>query len=101
MGKKSVREDKNIYQLAREEAGLTRAAAGELMDYVSESRIEKIESEKSAPHPEEILAMADAYKKPVLCNGFVYCFVSVLENNLFSLVSRYRQVRKEHFFYIT
>ena len=41
------------------------------MEFVSADRIEKIESEKSAPHPEEILAMAYAYKKPVLCN--YYC----------------------------
>ena len=71
MGRKSVRENKNEYQLAREEANLTRAQAAELMEYVSESRIEKIESEKSEPHPDEILAMADAYKKPSLCN--FYC----------------------------
>ncbi len=70
MGRRSVKENKNEYQLAREEAGLTRAEAAELMDFVSESRIEKIESEKSEPHPEEILAMANAYKKPKLCNYF-------------------------------
>lgn len=68
MGRKSVKENKNEYQLAREEANLTRAQAAELMQFVSESRIEKIESEKSEPHPDEILAMADAYKKPALCN---------------------------------
>lgn len=71
MGRKSIKENKNEYQLAREAAGLTRAEAAELMEYVSESRIEKIESEKSEPHPDEILAMADAYKKPSLCN--YYC----------------------------
>ena len=71
MGRKSVKECKNEYQLAREAAGLTRAEAADLMGYVSESRIEKIESEKSAPHPDEIVAMADAYKKPGLCN--YYC----------------------------
>lgn len=71
MGRKSVKEFKNEYQLAREAAGLTRAEAADLMGYVSESRIEKIESEKSAPHPDEIVAMADAYKKPGLCN--YYC----------------------------
>ena len=71
MGKKSVKEDKNIYQLAREAAELTRAAASELMDYVSESRIEKIESERTIPQPEDILAMSKAYKKPGLCN--YYC----------------------------
>ena len=71
MGRKSIRENKNEYQLSRETAGLTRAEAAELMEYVSESRIEKIESEKSEPHPDEIMAMAQAYKKPSLCN--YYC----------------------------
>ena len=71
MGKKSTKENKNIYQTGREDAGLTREKASELMDFVSADRIEKIESEKSAPYPEEVLAMADAYKKPVLCN--YYC----------------------------
>ena len=54
MGKKSTKENKNIYQTSREEAGLTREKASELMEFVSADRIEKIESEKSAPHPEEI-----------------------------------------------
>ena len=71
MGRKSIRENKNEYQLSREAAGLTRSEAAELMEYVSESRIEKIESEKSEPHPDEIMAMAQAYKKPSLCN--YYC----------------------------
>ena len=71
MGKKSIREDKNIFQLTREEAGLTRAQASEKLVFVSESRIEKYESGKSEVHPEEVLAMARAYKKPMLCN--YYC----------------------------
>ncbi len=71
MGKRSTKENKNYYQICREEAGLTREKASELMEFVSPDRIEKIESEKSAPHPEEILAMAKAYKKPILCN--YYC----------------------------
>ena len=70
MGKKSVRENKNAYQLAREEQGLTREAAAERMQYISDDRIEKIESEKSLPHPDEILLMAKAYKAPHLCNYF-------------------------------
>lgn len=73
MGRKSIKENKNEYQLTREAAGLTRAEAAELMEYVSESRIEKIESEKSDPHPDEIIAMSEAYKKPGLCN--YYCSV--------------------------
>ena len=44
MGRRSTKENKNIYFTTREEAGLTRAQASELMEYVSESRIEKIEN---------------------------------------------------------
>ncbi len=71
MGKRSTKENKNIYQISREEAGLTRDTASEMMEYISADRIEKIESEKSLPHPDEILAMADCYKKPNLPN--YYC----------------------------
>ena len=71
MGRKSIRENKNEYQIAREAADLTRAEAAELMEFVSESRIEKIESEKVEPHPDEIIAMSKAYKRPALCN--YYC----------------------------
>lgn len=71
MGRKSTRENKNIYQISREEVGLTREAAAEQLEFISSDRIEKIESEKSFPHPDEILAMADCYKNPSLCN--YYC----------------------------
>ena len=70
MGRRSIKENKNIYQESREEAGMTRAAASDATQFLSESRIEKIESEKSLPHPEEVLAMASAYKKPGLCNWY-------------------------------
>lgn len=71
MGRKSTRENKNVYQISREELQLTRDAAAELLGFMSADRIEKIENEKSAPHPDEILAMADCYKNPALCN--YYC----------------------------
>ena len=71
MGRKSTKENKNIYQISREEANLTREAAAEELEFISADRIEKIESEKSLPHPDEILAMADCYKNPSLCN--YYC----------------------------
>ena len=45
MGKQSTRENKTIYQLCREAAGLTRAEASEKMDAVSDSKIEKFEYE--------------------------------------------------------
>lgn len=71
MGKKSVKENKNIYQISREECELTRDQASEKMVFVSSDRIEKIESERTFPHPDEILAMAECYKKPDLPN--YYC----------------------------
>lgn len=71
MGKKSSKENKNIYHISREEVGLSREKASEAMVFVSPERIEKIESEKSLPHPDEVLAMSQCYKKAQLCN--YYC----------------------------
>lgn len=71
MGRRSTKENKNIYQISREALDLTREAAAEQLEFISADRIEKIENEKSAPHPDEILAMAECYKNPSLCN--YYC----------------------------
>ena len=71
MGKKSIKENKNIYFESREEAGLTRAQASELIGSISESRLEKLETGKTALYPEDVVDMAAAYKKPELCN--YYC----------------------------
>ncbi len=71
MGKKSIKENKTEYQLCREDAEMTRAQAAEALEFISESRIDKIENEKTAPMPEEILAMGRVYKHPELCN--YYC----------------------------
>ena len=71
MGRRSTRPNKNMYQLAREEAGLTREKASELMAGISDDRIEKIESEKVLIRPDEVLQMSRCYKKPELCN--LYC----------------------------
>ena len=38
---------------------------------VSPERLEKIENERSDPHPDEVLLMARKYRKPSLCN--YYC----------------------------
>lgn len=70
MGRASSKENKNIYQLSREERGFTRAQASEKLVWISDSRIEKIESGKSAATPEEVLEMAKVYKKPGLCNHY-------------------------------
>ena len=70
MGRKSTKDNKTIYQTSRESLALTRDAASEKLGFISADRIEKIEYEKSLPHPEEVLAMADCYKNPALCNYF-------------------------------
>lgn len=71
MGKRSVKENKNIWQQAREAADLTREEASEAMEFVSADRIEKIENERSPIHPEETLAMAKSYRNATLPN--YYC----------------------------
>ena len=71
MGKRSTKDNKNIYFQSRENAGLTRAQASELMGYVSESRIEKIENDSTPAQPADVVAMAEVYKNPRLCN--YYC----------------------------
>ena len=70
MGKRSVRENKNIYQLSREGRDMTREEASEALVFLSPERIEKIESGRSAPHPDEVLAMERAYRNPELSNWF-------------------------------
>ena len=71
MARKSTKENKNIYQRTREALDLTREEASELLVTMSPERIEKIESERSMPHPDEVLLMSDQYKQPSLCN--YYC----------------------------
>lgn len=71
MGRMSTKDNKNIYQLRREELGLSRNKASELLELLPPERIEKIESEKSLPHPDEVLLMSEGYKMPNLCN--YYC----------------------------
>ena len=71
MGRASVKQNKNPYQLTREELGLSREKASELLETLSPERIEKIENERSLPQPEEVLLMAQKYRRPALCN--YYC----------------------------
>lgn len=42
MGKASTKENKNRYFQAREDLGLTRAEASELLEVISEDRVEKL-----------------------------------------------------------
>lgn len=70
MGRRSVKENKTVYQQYREEQGLTREAASELLEFISADRIEKIEGEKVLARPEEVMKMAEVYRKPELNNYF-------------------------------
>ena len=71
MPRVSVKENKNLFHRTREALRLTREAASELLEGISPERIEKIENERALPHPDEVLLMAEKYKKPGLCN--YYC----------------------------
>ena len=69
MGRKSTKENKNIYQISREAAGLSRAEAQDVT-FLSPDRIADIEDGKT-PHSDEVVAMAEGYKDAFLCN--YYC----------------------------
>lgn len=71
MARASTKENKNLYHRTRESLQLTREAASELLESITPERIEKIENERSLPHPDEVLVMAEKYKQPSLCN--FYC----------------------------
>ena len=71
MARVSTKENKNIYQITREGLKLSREAASELLESIPPERIEKIENERSLPHPDEVLVMSDKYMQPSLCN--YYC----------------------------
>ena len=71
MARVSTKENKAIYQLTRESLKPTWEDASELLVTMFPERIEKIENERSMPHPDEVLLMSDQYKQPGLCN--YYC----------------------------
>lgn len=70
MAKKSTKENKNVYMLSREAAGLSRDAASERLGFMSADRIYRIEK-GTLPDPEEVLQMAESYQDMSLCN--YYC----------------------------
>lgn len=71
MGRRSTKENKTIWQITREELGLTREKAGELIPGFSPERIEKIENGRTQIQPEDALLLAEYYKAPALVN--YYC----------------------------
>jgi hypothetical protein len=72
MGRISVKENKNEYQLVRDTLKMSRDAVEEATNgLISANRLEKIENGSTAPRPEDVVLMADVYNEPRLCN--YYC----------------------------
>lgn len=75
MANNSNSEFKNIYRQARDNAGLTRDEAVDAFVEnefpIKYERIERIETDKFDPTPEEVYHMSLVYKMPELCN--YYC----------------------------
>ena len=69
MGRVSTKENKTVYQQAREALGFSREKAAELAE-MEPYKIERIENEKIPADPWDVVAMAQAYKDPQLCNHF-------------------------------
>lgn len=79
MGKVSLKDNKNIYQETREELGLSREKAADIIlgvengryGYLDKYRLVKIEDESVKIQPEDIVALSKAYNRPELRN--YYC----------------------------
>lgn len=79
MGRKSIKENKNVYQETRDELGWSREkAADEILKiengrygYVDKYKLVKIEEESIKIQPEDIVALSKVYNKPELRN--YYC----------------------------
>ena len=55
MGRRSTKANKSIYQTTREDLGLTREKAGEIIPGFSPERIEKIENGRIQIQPDDVL----------------------------------------------
>lgn len=71
MPKKSSKIIKPLYMKIREDLGLTRDTASQLIGAITADRLEKIENDRLKAKPDEILVMAKAYQSPQIIN--YYC----------------------------
>lgn len=62
MGRISVKPQKSDIQISRENVQLTRKQVSERLGYISENRLEKLESGKSRITPAELLDLEECYK---------------------------------------
>lgn len=78
MGRKSIKDNKNVYQEARDELDWSREKAADEIakiengkyNYLDKYRLVKIEEETVKIQPEDIVALSKAYKKPELRNHY-------------------------------
>lgn len=78
MGRKSIKENKNVYHEARDELNWSREKAADEIakiengkyNYLDKYRLVKIEEETVKIQPEDIVALSKAYKKPELRNHY-------------------------------
>ena len=70
MGRRSTKENKSVWQTTREDLGLTREKAGELIPGFSPERIEKIENGRTQIQPEDAILLAEYYHAPSLLNHY-------------------------------
>ena len=61
----------NMYREVRDKLGLTRDQANELLETIEPGKLERIESEKQLPSPDDVMIMADKYGEPNIRN--YYC----------------------------
>lgn len=66
---KLVKNSKSIYQMTREELGLSREKVSELTNLPPE-RIERCETGKVYLQPNDVVELAQCYNKPELCNHY-------------------------------
>lgn len=79
MGRKSTKQNKNVYQETRESFGWSRERAAEeiaiiengMYGYIDKNKLVKIEEESIKIQPEDIVALSKVYNKPELRN--YYC----------------------------
>ena len=77
-----MNKEKNIYVEARKQSNLTQAKASEAMQTISEDRLARLETDKISMTPNDVLEMANAYKRPDLCNYYCTHECPIGENTL-------------------
>lgn len=70
MARKSTKENKSFYHIVREELGLTREQAIDMLPGITVDRLEKIENGRIAVLPADVVTLAAGYKRPELCNHY-------------------------------